>query len=83
MRHPFPVAMKIATEWYSQEDIMSDLNGSLYALIARRWLAPGNERKPGSKADGKDDRVTVTDQERQLPEREESYYWAWQYPGHW
>lgn len=83
MRHHFPVATKDRAEWHGQEDIMSDLNGSLYTLFARHWWAEKAQGRKELPVREEEAGASVTESERRLPEREESFYWAWQYPGHW
>lgn len=63
---------------------MSDWKKSLHQLVPQSWRGAGKQRNQRSNVDAAEDsRIVVTDAERRLPEREESLYWAWQYPGSW
>lgn len=62
---------------------MSDVKASLFSRVNQLLSAtfPASEKLADlSRAD---DRPTLMDAERRLFEREESFYWTWQYPGQW
>jgi hypothetical protein len=63
---------------------MSDVKASLFSRITH--LLSAEFRVAEKRADlGRrdDDGPAVQDAERRLFEREESFYWNWQYPGRW
>jgi hypothetical protein len=62
---------------------MSDVKASLFSRLNQLLSAtfPASEKLAESSRD--DDRPTLMDAERRLFEREESFYWTWQYPGQW
>ena len=63
---------------------MSDVKTSLFSRMNQLLSGafPASE-KPADLSRDDDDRPTVMDAERRLFEREESFYWTWQYPGQW
>ena len=63
---------------------MSDVKASLFSRMNQLLSGafPASE-KPADLSRDDDDRPTVMDTERRLFEREESFYWTWQYPGQW
>ena len=62
---------------------MSDVKASLFSRVNQLLSAtfPAPEKLADLSRD--DDRPAVMDAERRLFEREESFYWTWQYPGQW
>ena len=62
---------------------MSDVKTSLLSRLTN--LFPSDAIVATSLVDKSrdDDRSSVADAERRLFEREESFYWTWQYPGQW
>ena len=62
---------------------MSDVKTSLFSRVNQLLSAtfPASEKLADLSHD--DDRPTLMDAERRLFEREESFYWTWQYPGQW
>jgi hypothetical protein len=62
---------------------MSDVKTSLLSRLTN--LFPSDAVVASSLVDKKrgDDRSSVADAERRLFDREESFYWTWQYPGQW
>jgi hypothetical protein len=62
---------------------MSDVKASLFSRMNQLLSAafPATEKPADLSRD--EDRPAVMDAERRLFEREESFYWTWQYPGQW
>ena len=60
---------------------MSDVKASLLSRLTNFF--PNDVIVAARPADKRrdDDRSSVADAERRLFEREESFYWTWQYPG--
>ena len=62
---------------------MSDVKASLFSRMTHFVAAafPADEKPADHSRD--EDRSAAMETERRLFEREESFYWTWQYPGQW
>jgi hypothetical protein len=62
---------------------MSDVKTSLFARMTHLLQAQAEAAKNPTVFSRDEDRPAAQDAERHLFEREESFYWNWQYPGQW
>ena len=60
---------------------MSDVKTSLLSRLANFFPSEPLAASKLAVKNQDDDRSAAVDAERRLFEREESFYWAWQYPG--
>ena len=62
---------------------MIDVKASLFSRMTHFLSAEFRAAEKLSDPSGDEDRPAVQEAERRLFEREESFYWNWQYPGQW
>jgi hypothetical protein len=65
------------------EETMPDARRSAVSRILRLLaLEPAVDEKP-SREDEDDRSQSATEIERKLSQRDEAFFWTWQYPGQW
>ena len=67
--------------WHIREIVMSDVKTSVLSRLANFFPSEALAASKLADKSQYDDRSAALDAERRLFEREESFYWAWQYPG--